>query len=170
MEGAVHTLSIFVKSPMNLAWAGLKQLIHWQFPRVATISVAELADWLQQEGSRPLLLDTRPEAEFAVSHLPGAQRIDPQTQEFEQLRSLPQDAPIVTYCSVGYRSARVADRLQTAGFTNVRNLEGSIFEWANSGHPVYQGDRRVHQVHPYDQLWGKLLNPDLHPSYPSGEG
>lgn len=155
---------------MNPAWAGLKQLIHWQFPRVAVISVAELADWLDQEAARPLLLDTRPEAEFAVSHLPGAQRIAPQTQEFDQLRSLPRDTPIVTYCSVGYRSARVADRLQSAGFTNVRNLEGSIFEWANTGHPVYQGDRQVHQVHPYDQLWGQLLNPNLHPSNPSREG
>mgnify|MGYP002787275123 FL=1 len=170
MERAVQTLSIIVRSPMNLVWAGLKQWIHWQFPRVATISVAELADWLNQEGSHPLLLDTRPEVEFAVSHLPGAQRIDPQTQEFDRFQALPHDTPIVTYCSVGYRSARVADRLQTAGFTRVRNLEGSIFEWANTDHPVYQGDRRVHQVHPYDKLWGLLLNPDLHPTYPSTEG
>ena len=50
------------------------------------------------------------------------------------------DAPIVTYCSVGYRSGKMAERLQAAGYTNVRNLEGSIFKWANEHRPLVRGE------------------------------
>ena len=55
----------------------------------------------------------------------------------------------------------MAQRLSEAGFTNVVNLEGSIFEWANQGHPVYREDRAVALVHPYDAVWGLLLKKDL---------
>ena len=47
------------------------------------------------------------------------------------------------------------------GFTNVRNLEGSIFEWANQGHPVERAGAPVNEVHPYDESWGTLLREDL---------
>jgi 3-mercaptopyruvate sulfurtransferase SseA len=63
----------------------------------------------------------------------------------------------VVYCSVGYRSARVAHWLGGQGYTNVRNLTGSIFQWANEGRPVFRDDRPTNEVHPYDQRWGLLL-------------
>ncbi|NEQ28665.1 MAG: rhodanese-like domain-containing protein, partial [Microcoleus sp. SIO2G3] len=71
------------------------------------------------------------------------------------------DMPIVAYCSVGWRSSRVVDRLQQASYTNAFNLEGSIFQWANEGRPVFQNGERVQQVHPYSRLWGQLLKPNL---------
>ena len=74
---------------------------------------------------------------------------------------------IVTYCSVGYRSAGVAQRLRAAGFTQVYNLEGSLFRWANEGRPLYRGDTLVHQVHPYDRVWGTLLKEELRAYIPS---
>ena len=64
----------------------------------------------------------------------------------------------MVYCSVGYRSARIADRLQQAGCDRVYNLEGSIFKWANEKRPLYQSDRPTTIVHPYNPLWGQLLN------------
>lgn len=66
------------------------------------------------------------------------------------------------YCSVGYRSAGVTQRLREAGFTNVSNLQGSIFRWANEGRPVYRDRRRVQAVHPFDARWGQLLTDSLH--------
>jgi 3-mercaptopyruvate sulfurtransferase SseA len=65
------------------------------------------------------------------------------------------------YCSVGYRSARIVERLRAAGHSDVRNLRGSIFQWANEGRPVVRGDSTVHKVHPFDATWGRLLNADL---------
>ncbi|MGH7937844.1 MAG: rhodanese-like domain-containing protein, partial [Bryobacteraceae bacterium] len=76
------------------------------------------------------------------------------------------DATIVTYCSVGYRSAGMARRLHAAGFTRVQNLEGSIFEWANEHRPLVHDGKAATQVHPYDALWGRLLQPEVRAPLP----
>lgn len=150
----------------NLTWLGVKWMIRHQFPHVLSISTRSLADWVAQpEAERPILLDVRPCEEYAVSHLQNARQIDPGQQDFHGLGIDPQQ-PIVTYCSVGYRSAALADRLQAAGYTQVRNLEGSIFQWANEGRPVYRQGQPVAEVHPYNDRWGKLLNPELHAFQP----
>jgi rhodanese-related sulfurtransferase len=144
----------------RISWAALDQMIQAQFPTVQHLTPEELANWLEQP-AHPVLLDTRPPAEFAVSHLNHARRVDPEMETFESLE-LALDMPIVTYCSVGYRSSAIAARLQAVGYSNVVNLKGSIFKWANQGRPVYRNGQVVQQVHPYNLLWGKLLNPKLH--------
>lgn len=152
---------------MNPTWAIVKQSIRQQFLQVQQISIAELFHWLtQSDVQQPLLFDIRSEPEFAISHLSNAQRVDPNLNDFAALSHLASDTPIVTYCSVGYRSAAMCDRLQTAGFSNVVNLEGSIFEWANAGYPVYREGQQVQQVHPYNPLWGVLLHQELHAYQP----
>ncbi len=130
----------------GVTWPAIKARIAKEFPNVKSISTADLAT----AKAKPVLLDVRTAAEFAVSHLPGAQRVDPDAKTI----ALPRDTPIVTYCSVGYRSAKLAQRLQEAGFTNVRNLDGSIFQWANEGRAIEPGTK----VHPYDKKWGVLLD------------
>jgi rhodanese-related sulfurtransferase len=102
----------------------------------------------------------RTAAEFAVSHLPDALWLDPATPTSLTpvfLQGKPLDTPIAFYCSVGYRSAIMGDRLQKAGYTQVVNLAGSIFQWANVGRAVYQSDRVVSTVHPYNRFFGWLL-------------
>ena len=64
------------------------------------------------------------------------------------LRGVPANRRIVVYCSVGYRSSELAEFLMKTGFTEVYNLEGSIFRWANEGRPVYRAEERVRVVHP----------------------
>jgi len=126
---------------------------------VGEITTEELArEFAAATGSSNLvLIDARPQVEFAVSHLRGAVRMTP-----DLLAKLSKDTPIVVYCSVGYRSAELAQRLDSQGYKQVRNLEGSIFEWANEGRPVYSGKEQVHKVHPYDSEWGRLLDPSYH--------
>lgn len=152
----------------NLSWTVLKRSIRIKFPHVRHISIDSLAAWLNQAGkAKPLLLDIRTEPEYRVSHLPGAQLIAPGTQDLTFLDPLVPDQPIVTYCSVGYRSSMMTEQLQEAGYTNVTNLEGSIFQWANEGHPVFRDGQIIQQVHPYNQLWGCLLNQELHAYKPT---
>ncbi|KAM3098482.1 rhodanese-like domain-containing protein [Phormidesmis sp. 146-35] len=143
----------------RLSWSALNLLIRTQFPRVRHLSVGELENWLESD-RKPHLLDARTEAEYNVSHLDNAQRINPDIHDFSDLK-LSLETSIVVYCSVGYRSARVVDRLQQAGFTQVMNLEGSIFEWANQGKPIYAQGQRVQRVHLYSPAWGYLLKDDL---------
>lgn len=150
-----------------IGWFLLRQLLRLQFPQVKTTSPANLADWLAASNpNKPLLLDVRTEAEYAVSHLPGAIQINPTTQDFNFLGAIGPETLIVTYCSVGYRSAALAKQLQQAGYQNVLNLEGSIFRWANEHHLIVREGQAVRQVHPYNRIWGCLLDRDLPADHP----
>ncbi len=138
----------------------LRRWISLRFPGVDWVDTGRLADWLAAPAP-PLLLDARSPGEFEVSRLPGARRVDPDAREYD-LGAIPAERPIVVYCSVGYRSAAVARRLERAGHDRVYNLEGGIFAWANQGRPVQREGLRVYEVHPYDRRWGRFLSANLH--------
>lgn len=120
------------------------------------VETAELSGWMSSD-EPPVLLDARAAAEFEVSHLRGARRVDPEHPNLATLR-LPENARVVVYCSVGYRSADIAERLRERGVTRVYNLLGGIFEWANEGRPLYHDGARVQLVHPYDRTWGAMVD------------
>jgi rhodanese-related sulfurtransferase len=142
----------------------IKQTVRAKFPQVKQLSTNELDTWLKQsDREQPLLLDARTPEEFAVSHLHGARHGEQLTAT---LKDYPKDKPIVTYCAVGYRSSALAEKLQQQGFTNVANLEGSIFQWANEGRPIYKGEQIVQQVHPFDAKWGQMLKPEVRAPLP----
>ncbi len=126
--------------------------------------------WLKDsQREQPILLDVRTKAEFEVSHLRGAQRVEPGSEA--DAIEIAKGKPIVTYCSVGYRSGAFATKLQEAGYKNVRNMSGSIFAWANDGYPVERDGQRVQKVHPYNEEWGKLLHEPLRADVPpAGQG
>lgn len=157
--------ALLLACQQTVAWPAVKQRIRAEFPGVEQLQTAELDAWLASGEAPPLLLDVREEAEYRVSHLRGAVRVDPIRVDPEAEPALPahiaRDHPIVTYCSVGYRSSIVAERLKAQGYTRVQNLEGSIFEWANQGLPVVRDGEEVRQVHPYDRTWQRLLNAEL---------
>lgn len=146
----------------RIAWPAVERMIEAEYPGVPSITTDSLATLLNRSHAPvPVLLDARQPEEYAVSHLKGALRVDPGATTFPRLDSLDADTPIVVYCSVGYRSAGITERLRDAGFTNVANLEGSIFQWANEGRPVYRKGERVQAVHPYNKAWGQLLDAPL---------
>ena len=139
----------------QLIWFYINSRIRYEFPTVTHITSQTLAQWLQHPETFPQIIDTRKPHEFAVSHLMGAQNIT--TVAAACAANLNRERAIVTYCSVGYRSARLAEKLQHLGFKRVLNLEGSIFQWANEGRLVMCGNQPTTAVHPYNQAWGKLL-------------
>jgi rhodanese-related sulfurtransferase len=146
----------------NISWVALKRLIQTQFPTVNSLSTTELVNWLKRNDADLLLLDARTPAEYEVSHLPGAQRVpEGLLEDPTQLEPL-KTKTVVVYCSVGYRSAKLAAKLQHHRVERVFNLEGSIFAWANAGYPIYRGTEPVTQVHPYNAAWGKLLDTEFH--------
>jgi rhodanese-related sulfurtransferase len=136
----------------SLALTLVKQLIRRKFPAVRQMSTDEFAQILIDiPPTRSLILDSRSEAEYAVSHIVEAQRIKGDLSIASTLKDVPKSTPIIVYCSVGYRSSRVAQKLLEMGFQNVSNLEGGIFQWANEG-------RSEAPVHPYNAVWGMLLD------------
>jgi rhodanese-related sulfurtransferase len=145
----------------SIDWFLLKQSLRHRFPKVEWITTAQLADWLaDKQRPPPVLLDVRTEDEWNVSHLPGARRVEPNSSIEKTASGISKDTPIVTYCAVGYRSGETATKLREAGFTAVRNLEGSIFQWANEHRPLVREGKAVTTVHPYSSLWGRLLIDD----------
>lgn len=141
------------------AFDRMKQLVRKRFPQVSQLSTAALAEWLQNRSRpQPLLLDVRTVDEFRVSHLRGAIRVDPAASAEELQPIVHRGRPVVTYCSVGYRSSALAERLVKAGVPQVHNLEGSIFQWANEGRALEADGQPAVRVHPYDSTYGKLLD------------
>lgn len=144
----------------------LQKEIRQKFPEVSQISIEQLQAELREGTDKIILLDAREAREYEVSHLLAARlatNLPLAEQELTELlpAEAPKDRKIVVYCSVGYRSSALAQELTAAGYSNVHNLEGSIFAWANRGLPVFQQDRGVQQVHPYDESWGRYLRREL---------
>ena len=108
-----------------------------------------------------ILLDTREKKEYEISHIPGAIWVGYDNFKLKNVKALAKDAKIVTYCSVGYRSERIGERLQKAGFTDVSNLKGSIFKWVNEGNTLEDKDgQKTDKVHGFDKDWGKWVKGD----------
>ena len=83
-----------------------------------------------------LLLDVRPEDEFALGHLPGALNI-PFADLERRLVELPKDTQIVAYCRGPYcvLSFEAVAALRAKGY-DIRRLEDGFPEWKASGLPV----------------------------------
>lgn len=105
-----------------------------------------------------VILDARERSEYDVSHLPNAVFIGYNNFEKKSLDSLAKDKPIVVYCSIGYRSEKIGEKLQKLGFTKVYNLYGSIFEWINQGNEVVdKNGQPTKKVHTYNKNWSRWV-------------
>ena len=160
-------LGLGLLSCREVEWLLLKRSLRSKFGNEHWITTQQLAAWLaDKKRPAPVLLDVRTPAEWQVSHLPGARRVDPEADAQTVAGDVAKDAPIVTYCAVGYRSGLMAQRLRAAGYTQVHNLEGSIFQWANEHRPLVRDGERVTRVHPCSTIRGRLLEPDVRAPLP----
>ncbi len=138
----------------------IKAITRAAFPSVRQLSTRTLAVWLGPERPKPVLIDVRSPREFAVSHLAGAVNLRDR-EEIRALAARAPDRPLVLYCAVGFRSSMLAEKLRRAGLPGeIYNLEGSIFQWANEGRPVFRGGESVSEVHPFARRWAGLLAPE----------
>lgn len=140
----------------------VEKLIDEDFPDVEQMPAAALAEWgtVNPDGSL-LIIDCRNPTEYAVSHLPGSVNLRTVAEVRTHLEG---DAPrpdlIVTYCSVGWRSSKLARAMKKSGVENVVNLRGAIFRWANDDRPLEDANgEATEQVHPYHTFWSGLLKP-----------
>ncbi len=124
---------------------------------VPYVSIAEL----NTTSKTYILLDAREIEEFKVSHLKDAIHVGYNNFTMESVNDqVPnKNSDIVVYCSLGVRSEVIASKLIEAGYTNVQNLYGGIFEWKNQNHDVYNLRNQVtDSVHAYSKTWSKWLN------------
>ena len=140
------------------AWEQALRFVREAFPDVPQMTTRQLAAMQAHDAPDVVLLDARTAAEFNVSHLPGAVLASNARMALDALEPKDSEHTVVVYCSVGYRSSQLAQELRRQGFENVFNLEGSLFQWANEGRPLYRGKERAYRAHPYDEEWGQLLD------------
>ncbi|MFY0629873.1 MAG: rhodanese-like domain-containing protein [Flavobacteriaceae bacterium] len=117
-------------------------------------------DSLRKVSNDVILLDAREKREFTVSHLKNAMYVGYDRFNLKKtLKKLPnKDAKIVVYCSLGVRSEDIAEKLKNAGYSNVLNLYGGIFEWKNNGYRVFDyKNRETNKVHTCTKEWSKWL-------------
>ena len=107
-----------------------------------------------------IILDARERSEYDISHLKNAIFIGYNHFSLEQTTQKLQDKnqTIVVYCSLGIRSETIANQLKKAGYTNIKNLYGGIFEWRNKGFKVYNSeDKKTDSIHAFSKAWSKWL-------------
>ncbi len=122
---------------------------------IPVIGVQELRN-IQDE---VIIFDARRKEEFDTSHIPGARYLGFKEFDPKRLEGIQKDEKIILYCSIGYRSEKIGDRLKALGYSNVYNLYGSIFEWANRGYPlVNEKGKQIKKVHTYNYSWSKWIH------------
>ena len=120
-----------------------------------------------------VLFDVREQDEFAVSHLPGANLVDPAMTREEFAASFAdklQGKRAVFYCSVGMRSSILANRVaaiveQETGRPPA-NLIGGLFQWHNDERGLVSAvGKETDAIHPFDDYWGRLIKDEKAVSY-----
>ena len=123
---------------------------------VPLIHAADLKSELNSD-TPPVVLDAREKKEFDVSHLNGAIWVGYDDFRLDRVKA-EKDGRVVVYCSVGYRSEKIGEKLKKAGYSNVFNLFGGIFKWKNSAYPLVDDTgSETDYIHAYDADWGKWL-------------
>jgi rhodanese-related sulfurtransferase len=101
------------KDPVNLAGMLAENVLNGDMP---------LADWLELDDTKALLLDVRGPDEFAGGHLPNAINV-PLSQMRSRYVELPKDRDIWICCGVGQRAYYATRFLMQQGY-RARNLSG----------------------------------------------
>ncbi|MFT7377599.1 MAG: rhodanese-related sulfurtransferase [Sphingobacteriales bacterium] len=127
----------------------LKALLSHSVPEVEVKDISDTSD--------VFFLDSRAKAEFEVSHIKGAKWVGYDDFDLARVSEVSKDKKIVVYCSVGFRSEKISEKLIADGFTNVSNLYGGIFEWKNQDKPVFVDSIETDSVHAFDKTWGIWL-------------
>ncbi len=111
---------------------------------------------IDEPNAKVLVVDCRRQDEFEVSRIPEAVNVHFRCSDDDLVDVLKKvedaaNTTVINYCSLGYRSAIMTDRIRnaiekdTTGSIAIKadrvfNLEGSIFKWANEDKPLVDRD------------------------------
>jgi len=124
-----------------------------------TVEETKVEDLKTEKLEDYILLDAREKNEFEVSHMENAVWIGYDDFAKSRVADIPKDAKVLVYCSVGYRSEKITEKMLELGFEDVANLYGGLFEWVNQGNEVVnEKEEKTTQVHAYYKLWGAWLD------------
>lgn len=109
-----------------------------------------------------IFLDTRTKEEYERSHIPGAVFVDYNNFKVAQIDSISKDSEIIVYCSIGVRSQDIGKQLKEMGYSDVKNLYGGIFLWANQSRKMVDNNNiSTDKVHGYNKYWGRWVDDEV---------
>ena len=116
------------------------------FPQVEDIDAEDAITLLDNEGV--VFVDVRRRKEQAVSMIPGAITADQLTDDIESYRG----KRIIAYCTISYRSGKLAARLMKDGLP-VENLKAGLLGWTHAGGPLADDNGPTNRLHVYGRKW-----------------
>ena len=83
------------------------------------------------------IVDARTPEEYNGGHIDGALNFNISLQSFgDEIAKLDKSKKYLVYCNAGNRSFYASTIMSNAGFNDVFNLQGGIFEWQREGLPI----------------------------------
>jgi rhodanese-related sulfurtransferase len=141
---------------------GFDEMVDGYVKGTVTLAKPTQLKFEMSKNSDIVVLDSREKSEYDVSHIKGARFVGYKDFDIESLSDISKDTKVYVYCSIGYRSEKIGEKLQKVGFTKVYNLYGGIFNWANAGYPIEnEKGKLTKEVHGYNRKWSKWINGDL---------
>jgi hydroxyacylglutathione hydrolase len=138
LEAAVLAASVGLRSIAGYLHGGMTS---WREDRlavevVARLTVPELLERWQDEGSRPQVLDVRERKEWDAGHIPGSVH-----EPYHDIHGIPDGidpaAPVAVICASGQRAAVAASLLQRHGARHVLHVvDGGVPRWEREGGPT----------------------------------
>ncbi|MCK9199652.1 MAG: rhodanese-like domain-containing protein [Gallionella sp.] len=139
----------------------------------ALMRVKEIMPWdlsrALASGSKPLLLDVREPAEFAMLRIPGSINVPrgvlEQSCEWDYDETLPElaagrDQEIVVICRSGKRSVLAADMMLQMGFSNVVSLKTGVRGWNDFEQPMEDAAGNSIDADAGDELLAPRVRPE----------
>ncbi|MCE3007267.1 MAG: rhodanese-like domain-containing protein [Bacteroidetes bacterium] len=104
------------------------------------ISYEEMVRLRKQQPGQ--ILDVRADWEYRQGHLPCAQLVDVNADDFAtKIRQLDKSQPYYVYCYAGGRSAEASQIMTKAGFKQVYNVSEGISGFQKKKIPLTAGDK-----------------------------
>ncbi len=157
MVKKISYIIIFLISTFSFSQETMSDLLKKHNNRsVPYISVQELA----MPKTKAIIFDAREAKEYDTSHIKEAICVGYDFFNIETVLETikNKDEQIVVYCSLGIRSEDIAEKLKKAGYNNVFNLYGGIFEWKNKDFTVYNSEgTETENVHTFSKEWSQWL-------------
>ena len=156
-------MTVFAISLISLEAVAQKKVVSGSFNTILNImlkhDVKEITVPQAAAKSNILFIDAREKNEFNVSHIENAVFVGYEDFKMSRLGTIPKQNEIIVYCSIGKRSEKITEKLVKAGYMNVSNLYGGIFEWVNQGYTLVDiNNKNTDKVHAFSRFWGHWLD------------
>jgi sodium/bile acid cotransporter 7 len=116
------------------------------FPDVKEVSPQEAMHLVKE--NRVLFVDVRTPEEQEISMLPSAITEEDYLSNSDKYR----DKTIIGYCTISYRSGKLAEKLGEEGL-EMLNLKGGMLAWVLEGGKVYDESGETMKIHVYGRKW-----------------